>query len=153
MTSKPMPVPQMEPAASSDGPKPSTTVPSTTKPDTSNAEPSQTNNDIESAPENYFATWYLINLAALATIGSLSVRPPPTTGTEEGKVLLAVFATILFFVSGLGAISRRTMSGRAPVTSVSSAVSWASLPRSFTGSRPRAGRLASGRLWEGNSAC
>ncbi|KAL2883066.1 hypothetical protein SGCOL_001253 [Colletotrichum sp. CLE4] len=94
----------MEPAASRDGPNPSITVPSTTKPDTPNTEPSQTNNNVDSAPENYFATWYLINLAALATIGSLSVRPPSTTGTEEGKVLLAVFVTILFFASGFGTI-------------------------------------------------
>ncbi|KXH57757.1 hypothetical protein CSAL01_05908 [Colletotrichum salicis] len=102
MTSTPTPVPQTEPA-SSDGSKPSTTGASTTKPDTPNPGPQENNNN-DSAPENYFATWYLINLAALAAIGSLSVRPPPTTGTEEGKVLLAVFATILFFVSGLGLI-------------------------------------------------
>ncbi|OHE98978.1 G-patch domain-containing protein [Colletotrichum orchidophilum] len=46
---------------------------------------------------------YFINLATLATIGSLSVRISPS-GDEEPKLLLAVPAVSLFLVSGVGVI-------------------------------------------------
>ncbi|KAK1467958.1 hypothetical protein CCUS01_06916 [Colletotrichum cuscutae] len=100
MTSTPTPIPRPEPVASSDGPKSSTAAPPTTKPDTLNTAPRQYVDDLMPS-ENYFATWYFLNLAALATIGSLSVRPSPS-GDEDAKLLLAIPATVFFFITGAG---------------------------------------------------
>ncbi|KAK6227318.1 hypothetical protein QIS74_00873 [Colletotrichum tabaci] len=53
-------------------------------------------------PQNYFATWYFINLGALLIIGSLTVKS--SSITRPSKIQLVVPAAVAFLASGIGTI-------------------------------------------------
>ncbi|GKT54756.1 hypothetical protein ColTof4_08386 [Colletotrichum tofieldiae] len=93
-------LPKPEPLAGngSDGHKPDTKISTPAQP--SAARP-QDISSIYMPPHNYFAVWYLINLASL-TVGSLAAQSP---AIHDGfKAILMSLAIAAFFVSFIGII-------------------------------------------------